>query len=64
MNDNKINELLNSKNDNKKINEFINTNLSDTQKNQLNDILSDKDKIKRLLESDKAQEIIKKFIKE
>lgn len=64
MNDNKINELLNSKNDKKKINEFINTNLSDTQKSQLNDILSDKDKIKRLLESDKAQEIIKKFIKE
>lgn len=64
MNDNKINELLNSKNDKKKINEFINTNLSDTQKSQLSDILSDKDKIKRLLESDKAQEIIKKFIKE
>ena len=64
MNDNKINELLNSKNDKKKINEFINTNLSDAQKSQLNDILSDKDKIKALLESSKAQEIIRKFMKD
>lgn len=64
MDKDKINELLKSKNDKKKIDDFVNKNLSSGQKNQLQDILSDKQKLQSVLNSPQAKELFNKFMKD
>ena len=59
-----INELLKSKNDQQKVNEFIDSNLSSDQKNKLHEILSDKERLKSLLNSDRAKEILGRLNKD
>lgn len=58
MDKEQINELLKNKNDKEKIGKFIDSNLSDEQKNKLSDILSDKEKLSNLLNSQKAKELL------
>lgn len=64
MDQEQINELLKSKNDQQKVNEFIDSNLSSDQKNKLHEILSDKERLKSLLNSDRAKEILGRLNKD
>lgn len=64
MDKDKINELLKSNNDKGKINDFVNKNLSAGQKNQLQDILSDKQKLQSVLNSPQAKELFNRFMKD
>lgn len=64
MDKNQFDELIKNKNDGKKIDEFINSNLSADQKNKLGEILSDKEKLKSLLSSEKAREILNRLKKD
>ncbi len=64
MDKNNINELLNCQGDEKKIDSFVDKNLSQNQKNQLMNILSDKEQLRKVLESDKAKELMKKIMKD
>ncbi|MBQ6624481.1 MAG: hypothetical protein IIX39_01515 [Clostridia bacterium] len=63
MDQKNFDELLKDKNDTSKVTEFVNNNLSKEQKSRLSEILSDKDKLKSILESSKAQELINKYFK-
>lgn len=63
MDQKNFDELLKNKNDNDKVTEFVNNNLSQEQKSRLSEILSDKDKLKSILQSSKAQELINKYFK-
>lgn len=54
-----INKLLSNSSD--KLPENLKNGISDEQVKKLNSILSDKEKINALLNSQKAQELIKKF---
>ncbi len=56
MND-KFDKLLNDKD----VNSFIKNNLSADEKKKLNDVLSDKNKLKEILSSPFALELMKKF---
>jgi len=64
MDKNNFDELLSCKGDEKKIDNFVDKNLSQNQKNQLMNILSDKEQLRKVLESDKAKELMKKFMKD
>lgn len=63
MDQKNFDELLKDKNYTSKVTEFVNNNLSKEQKSRLSEILSDKDKLKSILESSKAQELINKYFK-
>lgn len=54
-----INKLLSNSSD--KLPDNLKNGISDEQVRKLNSILSDKEKINALLNSQKAQELIKKF---
>ena len=54
-----INKLLSNSSD--KLPDNLKNGISDEQVKKLNSILSDKEKINALLNSQKAQELIKKF---
>lgn len=62
--DKNIDELLKNKNDKSKIDDFVQKNLSENQKNELKNILSDKNRIRQMLESSKAKEIFNKYMKD
>ena len=64
MDKNQIDELIKNKDNGEKINSFIDKNLSAEQKTKLNDVLSDKEKLRDLLNSDKAKQIISRLKKE
>lgn len=63
MDQNQINELFKNKDDGKKIGEFVDKNLSAEQKTKLEEILSDKEKLQNLLNSERAKELLKKLKK-
>ncbi|MBQ7580892.1 MAG: hypothetical protein IJU39_06255 [Clostridia bacterium] len=63
MDKEQINELIKNKNNKEKVGEFISNNLSDNQKNKLSEILSDKEKLSSLLNSQRAKELIDKLKK-
>ena len=63
MDKEQINELIKNKNNKEKVGEFISYNLSDNQKNKLSEILSDKEKLSSLLNSQRAKELIDKLKK-
>lgn len=63
MDQNQINELFKNKDDGKKIGEFVEKNLSAQQKTKLEEILSDKEKLQNLLNSERAKELLKKLKK-
>lgn len=64
MDNEQINELIKSKNDSEKVGKFIDNNLSPEQKSRLGEILSDKKKLKDIINSERAKEIIKKMRKD
>ena len=64
MDKNQIDELIKSKDDGKKVDRFIDRNLSAEQKSRLNEVLCDKEKLRDLLSSDKARQIISRLKKE
>lgn len=63
MDQNQINELFKNKDNGKKIGEFVEKNLSAQQKTKLEEILSDKEKLQNLLNSERAKELLKKLKK-
>lgn len=58
--DKELNDLMQA-NDKKKAEEFINKRLSEKQKNELNNILKDKEKLNQILSSEKARQVMNKF---
>lgn len=63
MDKDNFDELLDCRDDREKLNSFVNSNLSREQKSKLNEYLSDSEKLRSLLESDRAKAIINKFMK-
>ena len=63
MDKDNFDELLDCRDDREKLNSFVNSNLSQEQKSKLNEYLSDSEKLRNLLESDRAKAIINKFMK-
>lgn len=63
MDKDNFDELLDCRDDREKLNSFVNSNLSQEQKSKLNEYLSDSEKLRSLLESDRAKAIINKFMK-
>ena len=62
MNDKEFEKLLKGK-ESTDIDSFVKDNLSEAQAKKLNDILSDKEKLNNILNSEKAKTIINKFFK-
>ena len=62
MNDKEFEKLLKGK-ESTDIDSFVKDNLSEAQAKKLNDILSDKEKLNNILNSEKAKNIINKFFK-
>lgn len=61
--DKNLDSLLNSSPSEKDVENYVNKNLSQSDKQKINAILSDKQKLNEILSSPFAQELIKKFRK-
>lgn len=61
MNFDELIKGIKSKKSKEETKEFLEKNLSPDQNKQLKDVLSDKEAIRRLLSTPKAQELLKKF---
>ena len=67
MNNKNFDELINnikSKKSNEETQEYLMKNLSSEQNKKLKEVLNDKEAIKKLLSTPKAQELLKKFREE
>ena len=54
-------ESIKNKKSNEETKEYLMKNLSENQSKKLNEVLSDKSALEKLLSSPKAQELLKKF---
>ena len=61
MDQRQIDEFIKNKDNGEKISEFIDKNLSAEQKTKLDGILSDKEKLKNILNTERAKQILKKL---
>ncbi len=61
--DKDLNSLLNSATSKEDVENYVNKNLSQNDKEKLQSVLSDKNKLNEILSSPFAQELIKKFRK-
>lgn len=62
MNEN-LNSLLNSDTSKEDVEKYVNNNLTQSDKEKIQSVLSDKNKLNEILSSPFAQELIKKFRK-
>lgn len=59
--DKNLDSLLNSASSKEDVENYVNKNLSQSDKQKLNEVLSDKQKLNEILSSPLARELMKKF---